>query len=59
MKKSKLYSDQCMDDKNIDRYCQSVAELLKTIYEKSGMRSYQKIPEESYIIDYTEELLRY
>jgi len=59
MKKSKLSSDQFIPDTNIDQYCQSVAELLKTINEKSGTRSYQNIPEDPYITDFSEELLQY
>ena len=48
-----------MADTSIDQYCQSVAQLLKTINEKSGMRSHQKTPEEPYVTDYTEELFQY
>jgi len=59
MRKSKLLNDQFMADTNIDQYCQSVAELLKTINEKSGTRPNAKIPDEPQFIDFSEELFQY
>jgi hypothetical protein len=59
MKNSKLSNDRSVADANIDRYCQSVAELLKTINEKPGGRSYQKAPEEQLYEDYTEGSFQY
>jgi hypothetical protein len=59
MKNSKLSNDQSVADTNIDQYCQSVAELLKTINEKSGTRLHQKTPEEPHYEDFTEELFQY
>lgn len=59
MKNSKLSNDRSVADANIDRYCQSVAELLKTINEKPGVRSHQKTPEEPLHEDYTEGFFQY
>ncbi|KPK02245.1 MAG: hypothetical protein AMK71_02910 [Nitrospira bacterium SG8_35_4] len=59
MRKSKLSSDSFLSDTNIDQYCQSVAELLKTINEKSGTRTHVKIPDEPQFIDFSEELFQY
>jgi len=59
MKKIKLSNEQSMADTNIDQYCQSVAELLKTINEKSGTRTHVKIPDEPQFIDFSEELFQY
>jgi len=47
-----------MADTNIDQYCQSVAELLKTINEKSGTRSHVKISDEPQFMDYADELFQ-
>ena len=59
MKKSKLSSDQSPADTNIEQYCQSVAELLKTINEKSGTRPHIKTSDEPQFMDYADELFQF
>lgn len=58
MKNSKP-SHERTADANIDQYCQSVAELLKTINRKSGAGPQQRAPEESCDMDYEEEMFPY
>jgi hypothetical protein len=59
MKKSEITRDGSSAGPNIDEYCHSVEELLKTINNRPGTKAKEETYEEPRFMDHDEDMFEY